>query len=125
MDLRHVIKSRRTELGLTLDQVAKKVGISIATLQRYESGEIDIYNVHLKKIEKLATALEVSPAFLMGWEKPEKDRFSGTRKDDRLATLWRKLPPEKQQKMLSIIELELEECATSEVPWVSSKRSQR
>ena len=115
MDLRHVIKTRRTELGLTLDQVAEKVGVSIATLQRYESGEIDIYNVHLKKIEKLAKALEVSPAFLMGWEEPKKDRSLGTRNDDKLIELWRQLPPEKQQKMLSIIELELEECASSEV----------
>ena len=114
MDLRHVIKTRRTELGLTLDQVAEKVGVSIATLQRYESGEIDIYNVHLRKLEKLAKALEVSPAFLMGWEEPKKDRFSGTRKDDRLIELWRQLSYKKQQKMLSIIEIELEDCATSE-----------
>ena len=114
MDLRNIVKSRRTELGLTLDQVSKKVGITIATLQRYESGEIDIYNVHLKKIEKLAVALEVSPAFLMGWEEPKKDRFSGTRRDDRLIRLWRQLPYEEQIKMLGRIEDKLEECATSE-----------
>lgn len=125
MDLRHIVKTRRTELGLTLEQVSAKVGVSIATLQRYESGEIDIYNVHLKKIEKLARALEVSPAFLMGWEEPKKDRFSGTIKDDRLFELWRQLPYKKQQKMLSIIEIELEECATSEGYGISSKGSQR
>ena len=117
MDLRHIIKTRRIELNLTLEQVAQKVGITIATLQRYESGEIDIYNVHLRKLEKLAKALEVSPAFLMGWENrtnPEGHNPFGTRKDDRLIKLWRQLSYKKQQKMLSIIELELEECATSE-----------
>lgn len=125
MDLRHVIKTRRTELGLTLDQVAEKVGVSIATLQRYESGEIDIYNVHLRKLEKLAKALEVSPAFLMGWEEPKKDRFLGTRKDDRLIKSWRQLPPGEQLIMLGRIEAKVEECATSEGHGVSSKGSQR
>lgn len=114
MDLRHVIKTRRTELGLTLDQVAEKVGVSIATLQRYESGEIDIYNVHLKKIEKLARALEVTPAFLMGWEEPIRYVASGTRRDDHLIMLWRQLPYEEQIKMLGRIEDKLAECEGQE-----------
>jgi len=103
--------------------VAEKVGVSIATLQRYESGEIDIYNVHLRKIEKLAAALEVTPAFLMGWEKPEKDRFLGTRKNDRLIKSWRQLPPREQLIMLGRIEAKVEECVTSEDQGDYVKRS--
>jgi len=125
MDLRLIIKTRRTELDLTLDQLSKKVGVTIATLQRYESGEIDIYNVHLKKIEKLAKALEVSPAFLMGWENPEKHSPRGTRKDDRLIMLWRQLPYEEQIKMLGRIEDKLEECATREGQEGYPKSAQR
>ena len=34
------IKKLRNELGLTLEEVAKKVGTSRQTIQRYESGEI-------------------------------------------------------------------------------------
>jgi len=68
MNTKDFIKTRRSELGLTLSQVSEKVGITMATLQRYECGEIDICNVHLSKIEKLAKALKTSPAHLMGWD---------------------------------------------------------
>ena len=71
LNIREKIKKRREELGYTLLQVSEKVGISAATYQRYESGEIDIGNVHLDKIEKVAKALNWTPAFLLGWEKEQ------------------------------------------------------
>jgi transcriptional regulator with XRE-family HTH domain len=71
MDFKGKIKSRRLQLGLTLEDVAKAVGVSAPTIQRYESGEIK--NVGKDKIKALADALQVTPTFLMGWEEvPER-----------------------------------------------------
>lgn len=64
--LSEVMKKRRKELGLTLAQVADLVGVTEATAQRWESGNIK--SVRHDKITHLADALKVSPADLMGWE---------------------------------------------------------
>ncbi|RXM69407.1 helix-turn-helix domain-containing protein [Clostridium tetani] len=66
MKMNEKIKGRREELGLTLQDIGDFIGVSKATVQRYESGEIK--NLKLESIEKLAIILNVSPAYLMGWE---------------------------------------------------------
>lgn len=64
--LSEVMKKRRKELGLTLAQVADAVGVTEATAQRWESGNIK--SVRHEKITQLAAVLNVNPAELMGWE---------------------------------------------------------
>lgn len=54
------LKQRRIELGLTMLDVAKLVGVSEATISRYESGNIK--NMRRDRIEKYAKALRVSPS---------------------------------------------------------------
>lgn len=66
MDFKDKIKFNREKLNLTMNDLAKLVGVSTPTIQRYESGEIK--NVRRDKIAKLAKALNVSPSYLMGWE---------------------------------------------------------
>ena len=53
------IKERRTELGMTLRELADKVGVSESTVSRWETG--NIANMRRNKIEALANALGVSP----------------------------------------------------------------
>lgn len=65
MDFKDRIKARRLELGMTLDDVAKLVGVSNPTISRWESGAI--VNQRRDKIELLAKALHLSPGELMGW----------------------------------------------------------
>ena len=60
------IKKRRNKLGLTLEEVAKIIGVSRQTLSRYETGVIG--NIPSDKIEALAQALKTTPAYIMGWE---------------------------------------------------------
>lgn len=50
----------------TLEEVAKAVGVSRQTIQRYETGIIS--NIPSDKIEGIANALNVTPGYLMGWE---------------------------------------------------------
>lgn len=60
------LRERRKELGLTMLEVAKAVGVSEATVSRYESG--DIKNMRRDRIEKYAKVLKVSPALIIGLE---------------------------------------------------------
>lgn len=62
------IKQRRKELGLSVDQVADKIGKNRATVYRYESKDIE--KLPLEVLEPLAKALGTTPAYLMGWEDP-------------------------------------------------------
>ena len=58
------IKSRRLELKLSADEIAKSTGLSRSTISRYETG--DIKQIKLAVIESLADALKVNPAWLIG-----------------------------------------------------------
>lgn len=63
------MKDRRIELGLSQGEVAEFVGVSDATISRWESGIIG--NMGRDKIEKLADILRVSPLSIMGIEEEE------------------------------------------------------
>lgn len=66
MDIKDLLKSRRIQLRLSQEDVAKHVGVSDATVSRWESGEIE--NMGRSRIIKLAQVLQLSPAAIMGWE---------------------------------------------------------
>ncbi len=60
------IKKRRKELGLSAEEIAKKIGVNKTTVYRYESKEIEKFPTDV--LEPLAVALNTTPAYLMGWE---------------------------------------------------------
>lgn len=68
MSISKVLKQRRKELDLTLAEIGKRVGVSEATVQRWESGNIK--NLRHDRIGRLAEVLQVNPAVLMGWDEP-------------------------------------------------------
>lgn len=60
------IKSRRTELGMTIEELARKMGYKDkSSISKIEKGKADIPQ---SKIAAFADALETTPAYLMGWE---------------------------------------------------------
>ena len=65
------ILEARKNAGLTMEELGKMVGVSRATIKRYESGEIA--NIPADNIEKIAKATKVSEAFLMGWDTLKKE----------------------------------------------------
>lgn len=70
IDIGQRIKARRKELGLSAESVAAQAGISAATMYRYEKNEIA--NMGTDKLQPIATALQTTPAYLMGWtDEPE------------------------------------------------------
>ncbi len=60
------IKERRKKLGISVDDLANKIGKNRATIYRYESKEIE--NLPTTVLEPLAKALATTPAALMGWD---------------------------------------------------------
>ena len=68
------IKKRREELGLTQEELAKKLGYkSRSSINKIELGERRLTQ---KKILTIATALDVSPLYILGMEeKKETDNY--------------------------------------------------
>lgn len=66
MEIKNILKNRRIDLKLTLEDVARIVGVSPATISRWESG--DIANMRRDRIALYSKALQISPAVIMGWD---------------------------------------------------------
>lgn len=66
MTIGNRIKQRRQEIGLSVDQLAERIGKNRATVYRYESNEIEKFPLDI--LDPLAEALCTTPGYLMGWE---------------------------------------------------------
>jgi transcriptional regulator with XRE-family HTH domain len=64
-DTGYRIRERRRALDMTQEELGKKIGVSKATINKYETGVTP--NLRRPTIEKLADALCTSPEYLMGW----------------------------------------------------------
>ena len=64
VELNDILKIRRAELNLTQKEVADYVGVSEATLSRWESGEIK--NLKRNRIAALAKILKLPPSTIVG-----------------------------------------------------------
>lgn len=58
------LKRRREELGLTLKQVADKVGVATSTIQRYESGYIN--EIKLPVLKTISNILKLNFDWVIG-----------------------------------------------------------
>ena len=56
----------RVQQGLSIDELAYRLGKNRTTVYRYENGDIE--NLPLGILDSLAEALNTTPAYLMGWE---------------------------------------------------------
>ena len=67
------IRRLRQENNMSQDELAKKTGYtSRSTINKIEAGKIDISRA---KIKVFADALEVTPAYLMGWEEESEQGY--------------------------------------------------
>lgn len=96
MKFKDLLKARRQALGLTLEDVGERVGVSKATVLRWESGEIE--SIRSDKIAQLAEALSVTPAELMGWEEARAESPTYTI----LSRGARQLDEAQQQQLLDV-----------------------
>ena len=67
-DIGNLIHDRRLELGLTLEDVGRSVGVGKSTVRKWESGLIR--NMGIDKVSRLASVLNLPHAALIpsGWD---------------------------------------------------------
>lgn len=97
MSIGQRIRTKRKEMGMSVDELAARLGKDRSTVYRYEKGDIE--NLPLDILEPIAKALDTTPAVLMGWVAEESGQKNSTiaqlqkrmRMDDRFYNMIRKL----------------------------------
>ena len=117
MDLATRVKTRREQLGLTQDELAKRMGYkSRVSINKIENGR----PVSQKIIVRLAEALGTTPPYLMGWTNDVEEESivakPTTKQDDGLTESQRKLiefaktvPEDRAAWILSVMKKILED----------------
>lgn len=100
MEIKEVLKNRRLALGLTLKDVAEAVGVSEATVSRWETG--DIANMKRDRIEALSRVLDISPLVILG--RPETTTQARLAKYSELFARLQELPEPEQKKAAKMID---------------------
>lgn len=65
LDIGSRLRALREQNQLTQEDVGKRIGVTKATINRYETGEIDIKRT---VAIKLARVLSTTPQYIMGWD---------------------------------------------------------
>lgn len=71
-----ILKERRKALNLQQKQIADYVGVSPATVSRWENG--DISSIKDQYLIKLSTILKISPNLVIGWDDPRIENDNET-----------------------------------------------
>lgn len=93
------IKDRRLELGLSVDELAEKLGKNRATVYRYEKDEIG--DIPVAVVSDLARILCVTPQYIMGWENPAS-QGSGT--IDKAVQIMQNLSEDRQEVAVNLLQ---------------------
>lgn len=96
-----LLKQRRKELSLTQRQIAQEVGVTEATVSRWESGDID--NMRRDKIAGLANALKMSPLLIMGMEDAGQSYNPVNSEEVELLDDYRNMPVEDKSMIRSVL----------------------
>lgn len=104
MTLGEKIKACRTSKNMTQTELGSACGTSKQTIFKYETGVIT--NIPLDKLEAIAAALDVSAAYLMGWEEPaleeKNDAPELSESAKKLLNVILRLTPENQNLLLEV-----------------------
>ena len=89
-EIANKIKTRRQELGLTLEDIAQAVGVGRSTVRKWETGLIK--NMGRDKIAALARVLQISPVELVPMpnavRSEDEERLEALHQDPRLGLLF-------------------------------------
>ena len=99
-DIGKRIKIKREELGLTQEDLAKRMGYkSKSTINKIELGINDITQ---STIIKFTEVLNTTPAYLMGWE--EEQEYIDGAEEARLIKKYNKLSKSNRKVVLDLID---------------------
>ena len=104
MEIKDIIKQKRIENGLTMKELAQKVGVSEATVSRWESG--NLATMKHTKIMLLANALGISPAALFT-SAPEPAPLSLSQQEETLIKKYRQLDADGKEDVDDYVDMKL------------------
>lgn len=106
-EIANKIKTRRQELGLTLEEVAQAVGVGRSTVRKWETGMIK--NMGRDKIAALAQVLQINPVELVpasgSVRTEDEERLEALHQNPRLGLLFdrtRKMSNADVETMLAV-----------------------
>lgn len=100
-DFSRKVRALRAEHGLTLEQVARHVGVGRSTIRKWETGMIE--NIRRDKIAKLAEALHTTPDYLMGWDNKSKGEVTLSNDEEQLLDMYRQLNDQGKEYVLQTV----------------------
>lgn len=106
------IKNYREQKGFSQTDLADMVGTTKQTIFKYENNIIT--NIPSDKVEKIAAALGVSPADLLGWDK-RSTTLVLTNDETELIKAYRKASPDTQLAVKAVLGVKNDCIASSEV----------
>ena len=100
--MENLLKTKRLEKRLTLEQVGEIVGVGKSTVRKWENGMIE--NMGRDKIVALSKALDISPLDILGIDKPQESTTKQI-----LDIVFSKLEEPRQDKVVAYAKSELDD----------------
>lgn len=124
MDTKDILKSKRKELNLSQKEVADYVGVSEATVSRWESG--NIANMGRDKIALLSEILKISPSVIAGYADINDFEipFILTKEEKELVTAYRN-KPEMQEAVNTLLGISNNSQRTVEYPMAARTNAKK
>ena len=110
MTLGEKIRKRRIELNMTMDDLGNAIGVQRSAINKYEKGMIT--DLKRSTIHALATALHVSPLYLLDDDNGDDERLEALHQNPQLGLLFdrsRKMSSEDVEFMLQMADRILKE----------------
>ena len=104
--MENLLKNKRLEKKMTLEQVGEIVGVGKSTVRKWENGMIE--NMGRDKIVALSKALDISPLDILGIPKDEEEKFNSAHKSQ-LDDLFDKLDETRQENVINFTKIQLAE----------------
>lgn len=98
--MNEIIKKKRLEKNMSLEDVGKLVGVGKSTVRKWENGMIE--NMGRDKIVALSKALDISPIDILGMSEKDLPKSS-------IETIYNQLEKPRQEKVYNFAEQQLEE----------------
>lgn len=124
MDTKDILKSKRKEFNLSQKEVADYVGVSEATVSRWESG--NIANMGRDKIALLSEILKISPSVIAGYADINDFEipFILTKEEKELITAYRN-KPEMQSAVNTLLGISNNSQKTVEYPMAARTNAKK
>lgn len=112
MNIGQLIKERRSKLKMSQSVLAKKIGVNVATISRWETG--NIANMKRNHVAKLSEVLNIPIEDLMGWNEPKEEKPEESKLYNEIAKKVFGMDVKKQKHLMRYIEMLMEEDDSKE-----------